>query len=119
MSDGPREGTRHVLDTRTHELDGALQEPKDELDLPRALLGVLSARTEVERGSAVHVVAKDKLFAGDGLGLDVLGRDEGVEPKVAPPFEGGFEALDALGHVVLGGAYVAQDALVRLGTHVR
>jgi len=115
MSDEKKRGTRHVLDARTHELDGALEDPEYKVDLPRALFGVLSARTHVEGGSAARVVPKDELFSGDGFGLDVLWRDERVEPELAPPFEGAFEALDGLGHVVFRGAYVAQDALVGLG----
>lgn len=101
-----------VLDAGAHELEGTLEDEKDKVDLTGTLVGVLSARTEVESRSAVRVVAKDELFAGDGLGFDVLRRDGGVEPKVAPPFEGVFEALDALRHDVFRGAYVAQDALV-------
>ena len=82
------------------------------MNLPRTLFGVLSARPHVHRRPAARVISKDVLFASDGFGLDVVCRDERVEPKIAPPFEGALEALDALGHVVLGRAYVAQDALV-------
>lgn len=85
------------------------------MDLPRALFGVLSARTHVEGWATARVVPKEELFAGDGFGFDVLWGDERVEPEIAPPFEGAFEALDGLGHVVFRGAYVAQDALVGLG----
>lgn len=97
-------GTRDVLDAGAHEVNGTLQDPKHKVDLSGTLFGILSTRTHVERWSAVRVVSKDELFASDSFGLDVLWCDKGVEPKVAPPFEGVFEALDALGHVVFGGA---------------
>ena len=82
------------------------------MDLSRGLFGVLSVQAHVQRRSAALVVPEDELFASNGFGFDVLCCNERVEPKVAPPFEGALEALDALGHVVLGCAYVAQDALV-------
>ena len=104
-----------VLDAGAHEVDAALEDPDDELDLAGALGGVLPAGEHVEGGSAVGVEAKDELFAGEGLGLDVFGGEGGVEAILVAPCEGGFEAFYGLLDVVFCCTDVAQDAFVRLG----
>lgn len=125
--DGQRPATQHgvskrgahkrhvdVLDAGSHEIHGTLEDPDDKVDLSGALFGVLSARTHVEGGSALGVVAKEELFASEGFGRDVFCRDERVESIVASPLEGALEAGDGFGCVVFRCAYVAQDALVGL-----
>ena len=55
----PRKVDDYVLDTRTHELGETLQRPNDVVHLAHALLGVLTARAEVQRGPILGVVAPD------------------------------------------------------------
>ena len=49
----------HALDPRSHELRETLQRPDDVVHLADALLGVLTARAQVQRGPVLGVVAPD------------------------------------------------------------